>query len=360
LGEGLLVSEGDFWKRQRRLAAPSFKRSEIKSYAETMVRRANEYAESIQQGSKRDIHHDMLGLTLNIVADALLGASAPPAQEVGEVLEVIMTEYQELGLSWRGMFPDWVPFRSRRRLKRQRQRLEGLIGALIDDKRRHHQNESDLLSRLIEATDEQGERMSDAQLLDETVTVFLAGHETVALTLSYCLDLLARHPEKQQALRSELATVLGGRAPSAESYEKLSYTRAVVNEALRLYPPAWGFGRETIRPITLAGAEVPARVRLIACPWVMHRDERWFEDPLDFRPERWLDGSSDSLPRYAYLPFGAGPRICIGNHFALMEAVLVLAALLARHEVTGASPKPPALNPSITLRPKDTIELVLR
>ncbi|MEZ4240289.1 MAG: cytochrome P450 [Myxococcota bacterium] len=281
-----------------------------------------------------------------------------PAARVGEMLTDLMLAFEREQRSvWR-FVPAWVPGAHRRRAAAHTEELQALVLSLVAERRQRPAGD-DLLWRLLEARDEDGRGMDDAQVRDEALTLFLAGHETTALALSYALWLLALHPEAQAAVRAEGAAL--GRRPGAADLGALPYTAAVVQEVLRLYPPAWGFGRETVRPVTLGGRTLPAGTHVVTMPWILHRDPRWWREPARFRPERWLPGpggapaETASLPRFAYVPFGGGPRVCIGSHFATMEAVLALSVLVAERRYRAVPGFAPKLVPSVTLRARDGV-----
>jgi cytochrome P450 len=237
--------------------------------------------------------------------------------------------------------------------------MDEIIYRIIQEHRSREQPSADLLSRLLAARYDDGSPMSDQQLRDEAMTLLVAGHETTALTLSYCCYLLAQHPDAERALMAEWAQVLNGRAPTAADVPQLRYTTWVVRESMRLYPPAWGIGREAVQDCTIGGYHVPKGTQLYLNQWVVHRDPRWFDEPEVFKPERWNNDLVKRLPHGAYFPFGDGPRICIGNHFAMMEAVLVLATIGQRYRMTLVSDRPLALVPSVTLRPKHGVKMVV-
>lgn len=370
IGRGLVTSEGDFWRRQRKLAAPSFTRRHIQRFADTMVDRTFPWIDAIfddqfddQFDGERerrtcDVHHAMMGLTLDVVLHTLFGdAAVPDFGRVDEVVTTIMEEFHRRYLSWRRLLPDtWVP-QSERRLAWARAELDRMIYGIIAGRRTSGVERDDLLGRFLQARDDEGRAMNDRQLRDEVATIFLAGHETTALTLSYSLLLLARDPERQAKLRAEVERVVGGRRVSLEDVSAMPYLEAVVTESMRIYPPVWGIGREPLEDCEIAGWHVPRRSQIILPQWVVHHDARWFQDPDAFVPERWLDGLADRLPRFAYFPFGGGPRICVGNHFSLLEAKLVLATLMQEVEVR---PKPDyelRFLPSVTLRPRGGVPL---
>lgn len=353
LGHGLLSSEGDFWRRQRRLAQPAFHRDKIAGYADIMVEHASRLARGWRHGEVRDIHKDMMRLTLEIVAHTLFGANVGDhAEDVGHALEVVLaTVADPLEL----FFPvlSRLPTRRRRAFDRAVRKLDAIVYGVIEQRRRSGAGEgNDLLSMLLHAKDEDGSRMSDEQLRDECMTLFLAGHETTALNLSWTWVLLSRHPEVEEALAKELRDVLGDRPATFDDVPKLRLTGHVISESLRLYPPAWSIGREALEDLEIGGFSVRRGEHVACSPWAIQRDPRWFERPDDFLPSRWEGDLAKTLHRYAYFPFGGGPRFCIGQAFAQMEAVLLLATL-ARRFHAEVLPRPRIVAaPSVTLRPK--------
>lgn len=350
VGRGLLTSEGELWKRQRKLLAPSFQPRQIAGFAGVMVERTLAMLAQFQDGEERDIHAEMMHLTLDVVVRTLFGSEIVRAHEVETFLESIMADYRALMMSWRAAFPLWFPFPARLRFRNTRKALRGIINELIVA-RRQAPPADDLLSTLIAARDDEGRGMSDEQLLDEAMTVFLAGHETTALSLAFTLFLLDQHGDVHAELSAELDRVLGGAPPSYEDAQRLPFCTAVVREAMRLYPPAWAMGREASQDLSLLGFSVPRGTQLITSPWIVQRDARFFQEPLAFRPQRWLNGETNELPRFAYFPFGGGPRVCIGNHFALLEAVLILSTIVSRVRLERTHTEELTLAPSVTLRP---------
>jgi cytochrome P450 len=361
LGDGLLSSEGDFWRRQRRLAQPAFHRDRIRAYAEIMVQHAGRLAAQWRDGEVRDVHKDMMHLTLEIVAETLFGANVgDQAEEVGSALESVLAVVSDpLEL----FFPilKHLPTPQRRRFGRGVVRLDAIVYGIIEKRRASGAGETnDLLSMLLHARDEDGSSMSDRQLRDECMTLFLAGHETTALNLSWTWLLLSRHPAVREKLSRELAEVLGDRPATFDDLPNLRYAGHVIAESLRLYPPAWSMGREAREDVELGGYRISRGDQVWFCPWAIQRDSRWFDDPDAFRPERWEGDLAKSLHRYAYFPFGGGPRFCIGQAFAQMEAVLLLATL-ARSFHLDVQPAPrPVPEPSVTLRPKHGLRVRVR
>ena len=349
-GNGLLVSEGDFWKRQRRLAQPAFHHKRILSYAEIMVEVADRVAGEFRAPERRDVHADMLRITLGVVSRTLFGTDASDsAERIGKAIEEIMERYLGIGGTGFALPKNW-PTPGNRRFKRAVRELDEMLLGFIRDRRSSGSDPGDLLSMLLRAQDDDGARMNDRQLRDECVTLFGAGHETTALALTYALHLLSTNQHVELRLVSELRDVLGERPASVEDVPKLRYTECVIKEALRLYPPAWAIGREAAVDCELGGYRVPKGTQVGLFQYVVHRDPRFFSDPDTFRPERWEAASH--LPRFAYFPFGGGPRICIGNTFAMMESVLVLATLMRRFRFEAAPGGKLELKPSITLRPR--------
>ena len=399
LGNGLVTSEGDFWRRQRKLAAPAFAAGRLAGYAGDMVaaaarmteewRRAQTTAPTppparplqrpgpsasdapeLSNGQVRDVHEDLMRLTLDVACQTLFGADAcPDPHTVGAAME---TALRAIDVRFSRIFPvpDWFPTPANRRLFRALRTLDGVVTDIIARRRATlatggagaTSGPGDLLSTLLRARDEDdGSAMTDAQLLDEARTIFLAGHETTALALTYALYLLAAHPAAQDALHSELSSVLaGGRPPAYADLPRLTYTRNVVTEAMRLYPPADLLGREAIADCTVGGVAVPRGTSVFMSQWVMHRDGRYFPDPLRFDPGRWTDDFERSLPRFAYFPFGGGPRFCVGQSFASAESALILAALCQRFTFAPDPTFKLELWPSITLRPRAGVRLIVR
>jgi cytochrome P450 len=353
LGDGLLSSEGDFWRKQRRLAQPAFHRDRIAAYAGMMVDQATRLVRTWREGEVRDVHRDMMRLTLAIVAQTLFGADVRDhAEDVGKALEAVLAVVADpvellIPLLKR------LPTPKRKRFDRAVARLDTIIYRVMEERRRAASAETvDLLSMLLHAQDEDGSRMSDRQLRDECLTLFLAGHETTAINLSWTWLLLSRHPEVRRKLAAELDDVLGDRSATFADVPKLRYTGHVIAESLRLYPPAWSLGREAREDVDVGGYRIPRGHQVWFCPWAIHRDARWFDEPDLFRPERWEGDFAKRLPRYAYFPFGGGPRLCIGQAFAQLEAVLVLATLAHAFDVEVLQSPRPTPEPSVTLRPR--------
>jgi cytochrome P450 len=357
VGQGLLTSEGAFWRRQRKLAQPTFQHQHIQRYAGQMVDETRKMLDSWSDGEERGLHGELSCLTLKIVARTLFAADVESeAEVVGASLETVMNYFFN-PMRW-FRIRERLPLPSTRRYWRAIGRIDEIIYRLIGERRASDHDPGDLLSRLLHARDDEGGAMTDRQLRDEAVTIFLAGHETTALSLFYAFYLLALHPEVESRLSDEIARVLGGRLPTAADVSNLAYTGWVAREVMRLYPPAWGIGREALEDCEIGGYFVPKGTQFFLVQYLVHRDPRWFENPESFQPERWDGDLIKRLPRCAYFPFGDGPRVCIGNHFAMMEAVLVLATIAQRYRLEVLPGQPLDLMPSITLRPRQ--ELVAR
>lgn len=348
LGRGLVTAEDDLWKRHRKLLAPLFTPKRVDAWATVMVRCAREAA--LRFPATLDAHREMMALTQRIVLETLFGADLDvDTTAVGHALDGVMEGFVSEAQGIHRVLPGWLPTPLRRRTSRAVAALDETVYALIRARRGATQGD-DLLSLLLAASDEAG-GLSDREVRDEAVTSFVAGHETTALALTWTFVLLAENPAAWGPLMAEVSQVLGARDATAADHPHLPYTTGVIKESMRLLPPVWGFGRQAQADVTVRGQLVPAGHNLLVVPWVTQRDPRWFPEPLVFRPERWLDAAFVAgLPRMAWFPFGGGPRVCIGQHFAMMEAVLCLATIAQRGRLEPTGPRP-ALLPSITLRP---------
>lgn len=361
LGDGLLLSEGDVWLRQRRLVQPAFHRQRVAAYGEVMTAYAARRLANWKEGDVLDIHDEMMALTQAIVAKTLFDAEvSDEAHEVGTASRVLMQDFGARLGSLFQLLPSWVPTPANVRARRAIRRLDQVVYRMIADRRQSTEDRGDLLSILLHAQDaDDGTGMTDRQVRDEVMTIFMAGHETTAVALSWTWYLLARHPEVDGRLAEELRTVLGPRAPTAADLPRLPYTEMVVTEAMRLYPPAYALGRQAAIPTEIAGHPVAAGVVVILPTWAVQRDARWFGEPEAFRPERWEDEGTRRLPRYAYFPFGGGPRQCIGNGFAMMEASLLLATIAQRFRLTLVPGQRVTPTPYVTLRPEPGLRMFL-
>ena len=358
-GNGLLTSEGAFWLHQRRLAAPAFAGPQLASYGAVMVRHTQQMLEGWQAGEVRELHADMMALTLQIAAKTLFGTELK--QDLADIDEAVTLLTDEIATRFSRPFviPDSVPLPGHIRYRRGLRYIERVVSRILDEHRSRRDEGGDLLSTLMQARDENDNLMSGQQLRDEAVTLLLAGHETTALALSWTGYLLGQHPEIQAQLAAEVHEVLGSRAATVEDLPRLRFTEQVVLEAMRLYPPAWAIGREAVQDCEIGGYAVPAGTTLYMSQWVIHRDPRHFENPTAFRPDRWSGDLARRLPRFAYFPFGGGPRICIGNRFAMMEAVLILATIVQRFRLEWHRERAVVPFASITLRPNGGVSVRL-
>jgi cytochrome P450 len=361
LGDGLVVAEGDLWLRQRRLMQPAFHRQRVAGYGETMAAYAAHRAADWPDGGVVEIHEEMMALTRAIVAKTLFDADvSEETRAIGDASQIVVEYFGKRLGSLLALLPVWLPTPANLRLRGAIRRLDQVVYRMIADRRASPADHGDLLSILLQAQDaDDGSRMIDCQVRDEVMTLFLAGHETTAVTLSWTWYLLAQHPEVDARLSDELRAVLGGRRPAVADLPALRYTEMVVMESMRLDPPAYGIGREAARPTEVAGYPVPAGGVVIMPTWVVHRDARWFDEPEAFRPERWANDAARHLPRFAYFPFGGGPRQCIGNTFATMEAALILAAIAQRFHLALMPGQQVTPTPYITLRPEPGIRMRL-
>lgn len=357
VGNGLVTSEGDFWRRQRRLAQPAFHRQRISSYGDVMVQYAQRAIASWKHGERRDLARDMTRLTLEIVVKTLFNSDVSnDADHIGEILSGLVKPFaSQATLKW--ILDNRLPTPGHRRYFRAVSEIDRIVFRIIAERRASGYDEGDLLSMLLQAQDEDGTQMTDAQLRDEVMTLFLAGHETTALALSWSWYLLATHPQAEAKFHAELDEVLGGRTPSVSDLPKLKYTEMITKEAMRLYPPAYAVGREAIEETEIGGYRVPKGTQLFAFQWVTHRDPRYFDQPDAFKPERWE--SSEQVSKYAYFPFGAGPRQCIGNYFAMMEIVLLLATIGQRFRFSLDTGYKVEVLPVLSLRPKNGIKVIV-
>jgi cytochrome P450 len=352
LGRGLLTSEGDLWKRQRKLMSQAFTPKRIAEYATAMVRVGDVALKRWQAGATTNLHQEMSRLTMEVVADVLFSASmdAAEVETVGSAMEVA-NEFFSGSPEAMLKIPKWVPTPRNIGMNRAVAKLDRVVYDIIA-KRRDGQPKSDLLGTLLAARDDDGAGMTDVQLRDEVMTLFLAGHETTSLALAHSLYLLSLNPEIEQHLHDEVIKVLGDRLPTSEDARSLPFAEQVIKETMRLYPPAWSVGRETVEPYEIRGYKIPVGAQLVASQWIVHRDARWYPDPERFDPDRWSPERAKSIPRYAYFPFGGGPRVCIGNHFAIMEATLLLAMIVQRFRIELLPGEKLELAPAVTLRQK--------
>jgi len=352
LGEGLLTSEAPRHLRQRRLMQPAFHRDRVAAYGAVMSEYARQTANAWQDGTAFDVHDEMMRLTRAIAGKTLFDLDV--GHDPGGVQETI-------GLSLRlyryallpgGAVVEYLPLPFVRRVQRARARLNAWLADTIRVRRTEGGVRADLLSLLLAARDEDGSAMSDEDVRDELVTLLLAGHETTAVALSWSWYLLSSHPLVQGRLHAELDAVLGGRPPTADDMARLPYLRRILAESMRLYPPAWIVERRALGDFLVRGARIPGGSLVYASPFLVHHDDRWYQDPERFDPDRWLSGRDGTRPKFAYFPFGAGTRVCIGEQFAWMEGMLILATIAQRWQLQHDFTHQVAMEPLVTLRPK--------
>lgn len=365
IGNGLLTSEGDFWRRQRRLAQPPFHAKRVAEYGDTFVELTARAMRAWKDGQELDLHEEMMHVTLEIVGKTLFGADVgDTAEGVGKALDVVLRRALD---PWRFFFPavDRLPLRRNARFVDAIAKLDTIVFGFIRARRSLAASSAtgthgdDLLGMLMDAKDDDGTSMSDTQLRDEVMTLFLAGHETTAIAMSWTLYLLSQNPTVEAELAKEIRGHLGARTPTAADVPSLKLAERVVMESMRLMPPAWSLGREAIADTTIGGYEVPTGTAVWLVPWAMHRDRRWFPEPLAFSPARFEGDWQKRIPKHAYMPFGGGPRLCIGISFAMLEATLMLVTILQRFSLTLVPGHRIVPLPGVTLRPKYGVRMTL-
>ena len=363
-GRGLLTSDGETWRQQRRLIQPAFHRRRIVQFGELMTAAAQKMVDRWDTASAPlDIDAEMMQLSLEIVGQALF--SLDLSQSAGELTRAVLTtlDYVVYRASTPIAAPLWWPTRRNGRFLAARRLLNKVIAEMVQNRRAQlaagEQPPDDLLTMLLEARDpESGEGMSDAQIRDEIITLLIAGHETVASALTWCWYLLAQHPEQLARLQEEVDGVLDGRRPTIADLAQLPLTRAIFDETLRLYPPAWIITRRAIAADKLGDGEIPANGLILISPYVVHRHPGFWPEPEQFNPDRFLPGAGDGRPRFAYIPFGGGPRLCIGDQFALTEAQLIIAEVARRGRLTLVPDQKVVMEPLVTLRPQHGLWMI--
>ncbi len=360
LGNGLVTSDGDFWLHQRRMIQPLFHRERIRAYGEDMVALTRTMLEGWRPGVTLDLNRELTALTFAIIAKTMFDTDVSTyALEMSRLLERGDRLVQRLETESQLPLPIGFLTRTEARLRHNAERLDALTNTLIVERLERGGDPRDLVGLLEAARGDDGQGMSRRQLLDEIFTLIAAGHETTATALTWTFKLLAEHPDVETQLYEEVKAVLDGRLPEAEDVVCLSFANAVVKEAMRLLPPVWSISRYALERMQLGDYELPAGSEVWLSQWVVHRDPRWYDAPLSFRPERWLDGSTDHNPKYAYFPFSGGPRLCIGSGFASLEAALLLVTIIQAYRVELAPSARVAFEPLTTLSPKYGLRVVL-
>ena len=361
LGDGLLSSEGDIHMRQRRMIQPVFRRDQVGRYGATVSELAARAGDEWRDGVVLDAADEMSRLALSIVGRSLFGADVgDEASEISRALTDAMSLFEGMS-SPTSLLLDRLPMVNRR-FRRGRDRLDETIYRIIEAGRSKASGQGDVLSALLSAEDHEGGegRMTDKQIRDEALTLFLAGHETMAVALTWTWFLLAHHPEVEAQLKAELDDVLGGRTPTAEDLPKLEYTRMVLAESMRLYPPVYMIGRQALVDFPVDRYVIPAGSSIIMSQYITHRDSRYYPNPERFDPQRWTPEAQAARPKYSYFPFGGGVRVCIGEPFAWLEMILVVAALAQRWRFLPISGREVEMEPRVTLRPKGGMPLVVQ
>jgi len=364
VGNGLLTSEDSFWLRQRRLAQPAFHRQRLIAMADAMVACTEEKLEQWDRtaslGAAIDVVGEMMALTQAIIVRTMFST------DLGEAAEVVNRTWpiinRRIGETfWSTKVETTLPLPANLRFWRALRQLDTVVYRIIADRRKTGRDESDLLSMLLAARDEEtGAGMTDLQLRDEVLTMLLAGHETTSLALSWTYYLLSQHPEVEHRIADEVERVIGGERPSFGHLDRLAWTRQAIQEALRLYPPAWGFSRQAVGDDEIGGYQVPKGALVFLIPFVVHRRPRLWPDPERFDPDRFAPELESERPRFAYIPFGGGPRGCIGNQFAMVEAQLIVATIAQRYRLELVPDQNIRAEPLITLRPAPGIRAFLR
>lgn len=364
LGKGLLTSEGDLWRRQRQMMNPYFHSKHLATFASMMVdttlERLEQWEREYAAGESFDVSTEMMRLTLTIVGKALFSRDvSDEASEVGRALPIVL-KYASDRMSAFIEIPRSIPTPENRRFQEARKTLDQIVYEMIEERRQSGEDKGDLLSMLLFARDEEtGEGMTDTQIRDEVMTLFLAGHETTANALSWTFYLLSKYPYVERRLRGELAEVLGGHTPALEDLADLNYTRMVIEESMRLYPPVPSIGRTPIEDDEIGGYHIPTGTDVLISQYVTHRHPDFWDNPEGFDPERHTEERAESRPPFAFFPFAGGPRKCIGDNFAMMEARLVLATVAQRYQLALLPGHPVKPEPTITLRPKHGLQMTL-
>jgi cytochrome P450 len=357
LGEGLLTSEPPHHTRVRKLVLPALHHARLRQYGDAMGRRAAEAADGWTDGAVLDGHRAMMALTLEIAGETLFGANVEREVEaVGRAMHDVMSVFDRITNPFARLL-HYLPAPATLRFRRAIRTLDRIVYGFIAARRASGEDRGDLLSMLLAAQDEEtGAGLTDREVRDEALTLLLAGHETTAVALSWTLRLLALHPEAQDRLHAEVDAALGDAPATFDDLQRLPYTRQVFSEGMRLYPPGWLVGRQATRGVTIGGEPLRAGTTVLFSPYTIHRDARWWEEPEAFRPERFTAEAKRARPKFAYLPFSAGQRGCIGEPFAWAEGTLVLATVARRWRLHAEAPEP-GLFPSITLRPAGPVRL---
>jgi len=361
LGEGLLTSEGEFHLRQRRLAQPAFHRQRIAGYGAVMAEYADQWHERWTPGQHIDLHTELMGLTLRVVGKTLFDYDLTvDSAQIARSLETLLEMFRLMMMPFARLL-EGLPIPAMRRLRRARERVEDIVRRIIRERRAEGRDHGDLLSMLLAAQDPEGDggSMTDTQLRDESITLILAGHETTSNALTWTFYLLAQNPEAEARLHAELDAMLGSKLPTADDLAALPFTERVLAESMRLFPPAYAVGRWTLEDHAFGPYLIPKHSVVLSSQWVMHRDPRFYPEPEKFDPDRWTPEARAARPKFAYYPFGGGNRVCIGEGFAWMEGILILATLARKWKLRLAPGFRAELWPAVTLRPRHGMPMIL-
>jgi cytochrome P450 len=366
LGEGLITANGDRWLEHRRLIQPAFQRKQIADFGETTIQAAKDMLEqwgsSYSTGRSLDVAAEMMELTLKIITTSLFSNHIRSSTEIVRKAFTVLNEDVAYRFKTAFVPPLWIPTKRNRVFKKAREELDKLVYEIIDRRRKSSNSQNDLLDILLAAHGDSGgeqKGLTDRELRDEVMTLMLAGHETTANLLTWSCYLLSRHPEAEQKLRNEITEVLDGRDPVFDDLPSLNYTKKVLQESLRLYPPVWIISRNAISDDVIDGYSIPAGATVTLCSYTLHRHQEFWENPEEFNPGRFTKGQNDNRHQYAYLPFGGGPRSCIGKHFAMMEALLILAMIYRRYHLKLVPEQTVVPEPLVTLRPRHGLKMIL-
>lgn len=356
LGNGLLLSHGDTWKYHRRLMQSALTRDRLTNYAASIVADTNLMLNNWRSGDIIDIHREMSLLTIKVIMQTMFGVKATTtAEEITDALNVIMLQYSSQAEMFY-LLPTWLPTLGNLRGNKAKKQLNKIVEDIVEQRKQH--TKDNVLSTMLSAEDEGGNKLSDKELRDEVITLLIAGHDTTANALTWTLMLLAQNPQVEAKLVAEVQSVLQNRLPTMDDIPQLAYTEMVIKESMRLYPPAWILGRELINDCNIGGHDFTRGTVIYFSQWAVHRDAGFFDCPEQFNPDRWSDNLEQHLPRCVYFPFGAGARVCIGKAFSMMEATLILAMVMQKFHLTLPEQKIELL-PSLTLRPKQGLKMAI-
>lgn len=359
LGNGLVTNDGEFWKRQRKLVAPAFHSKRVEAYAQTMVDATKNMLDNWQGQTTLDIDDEMMRATLQIVVKTLFNVDiSADAKRIGDAMTALQHMVGDNDIL-ETFLPAWIPTTKRARSKKAVSDLDEIVYRLIGEWRKEGKDNGDLMSMLLLARDDDGNGMSDKQVRDEAVTLFLAGHDTTANTLNWTWYLLAQNPEIEAKLHNEIDTVLGGNLPTLADLRRLPYAEMVIKESMRLFPPAYFFGRVAVDDVELCDYTVAKGTGIGISAYAVHRDARWWNEPERFQPERFAPENAENIRKYSYIPFGAGPRVCIGNSFAMMEAQLMLVMIAQRYQLRLSPGQVVKPDPLLTMKPKGGLQMLL-